>query len=76
MVLDFLEILGNLGNPKIPNEFYGNLRNLKHINENHIKNKKSLENQENWILMKDIIKELIKKIGPGFSGNRRKSRKY
>ena len=40
-----------------------------------MKNRKSLENQENCTLIKHFIKELIRKIGPAFSGNPRKSRK-
>ena len=70
-----MEILGNLGNPRIPKKSYGNVGKLKKINENHMKNRKSFENQEHCILMKDFIKELIRKIGPGSSGNLWKSRK-
>ena len=66
MVLHFLEILGNLGNPRIPQKFYGNLWKSQKIDENPIKNRKSFENQENWILIKHFIKELIRKIGPAF----------
>ena len=40
-----------------------------------MKNRKSFDNPENCILIKDFIKELIKKIGPGFFGNHWKSRK-
>ena len=67
--------MGNLGNPEIPKTFYGNLRKLQKINENQMKNKKSFEDHENCILIKDFIKELIRKIGSAFSGNPRKSRK-
>ena len=39
------------------------------INKNLMKNKKSLENQENCTLIKHFIKELIRTISPAFSGN-------
>ena len=42
-------------------------------NENQMKNKKSFENPENCTLIKHFIKALIRKIGPAFSGNPRKS---
>ena len=43
--------------------------NQKTINDNPMKNRKSFENPENCILIKHFIKELIRKIGPAFSGN-------
>ena len=38
-----------------------------------MKNRKSLENPENCTPIKHFIKESIRKISPGFSGNPRKS---
>ena len=40
-----------------------------------MKNMKSFENPENGILIKCFIKELMRKNGPAFSGNLRKSTK-
>ena len=48
---------------------------IKRIHENQMKNKKAFENQEKCALIKYLIKESIRKIGPAFSGNLRKSRK-
>ena len=39
-----------------------------------MQNRTSFENQRNCTLIKHFIKELIRKIGPGFSGNPSKSR--
>ena len=41
-----------------------------------MKNRKSFENQENGTLIKRFIKELMRKNGPAFSGNLRKSKKF
>ena len=56
-------------------KIYGRLCKSIKINENPMKNMKSIENQENCTLIKHFIKELIRKIGPAFFGNPRKSRK-
>ena len=45
------------------------------INKNLMKHRTSFENHKNCTLIKHFIQELIRKIGPAFFGNPRKSKK-